>query len=425
MLMTILYDGLLIILAIALSFKIAYQMIFHKKYRKSLPQRFGFGFPKIQKGDRKLIWIHAVSMGETKAIAPLAKKIKTEHPNAVLVISTITETGHAEGKRGIPEADYHVFLPLDFKWIIRPIVNRVKPDVVILCETDFWYNFLSCSKAVGASIILVNGKLSEKSLTRFKSIPWFSRRLFSLIDKFCLQSRYYEERFLKLWIPQNKIVVTGNIKMDGHYPQMSGAELGDWKKKFSLGNADLLLVAGSTHDPEEKMLIDFLKKAWEKMPNVKLLLVPRHPERFQEVGKILEMGQVPYRKYSQLDSLEQERVVLMDQMGLLRQCYQLADVAFVGGSYTAKVGGHNIMEPAWYGVPVVFGPHMHSQPEMVQLIEQYRAGLQVGPEHFSQTILDLLTDAAKRKAIGSAGSKMAQELTGATSRTFQSMRQFL
>ena len=424
--MRILYDALLLVLAAALSIKTAYQLIFYKKYRQSLLQRFGIGFPTIQKGTRKLIWIHAVSVGEAKAVAPLAKKIKAEEKNVLIVISTVTETGHTEAKKSIPEADFHVFLPFDFNWIIRPIVQRVKPDAVILCETDFWYNFLSSCKEVGASIILANGKLSERSLRHHQRFPSFSKPLFALIDTFCLQSDHYTNRFLQLGIPKEKIEVTGNIKMDGHYPQLPANELREWKQKFSIGEGDLLLVAGSTHDPEEEMVLDALQQAWEKIPRLILLLVPRHPERFLEVAKLLDHRNIPFSRYSQLETAKnQTRVVLMDQMGLLRQCYQLADVAFVGGSYIPKVGGHNILEPAWYGVPVVFGPHMRSQPEMVDLIHRYKAGLQTDFENFSHTLTNLFFDGSKRKALGQAGLQMTQEHTGATLRTFHTIRPFL
>jgi 3-deoxy-D-manno-octulosonic-acid transferase len=420
------YDVLLILIAAIFSLKAIYQLIFYKKYRKSLLQRFGVGFPKIQKEGKNLIWIHAVSLGETKAIAPLIKKIKDEDKNSLFVISTVTETGYSEAKKNISEADFHVYLPFDLKWIIRPIVRRVKPNIVILCETDFWYNFLSSCKKEGASILLVNGKLSEKSVGYYQRFPWFSKPLFNLIDKFCLQSNHYQERFLKLGIPKEKIEVTGNIKMDGHYPHLSINELAEWRKKFCLDTGSILLVAGSTHDPEEEMVLDILQQTWKKIPNLFLLLVPRHPERFQEVSKLLEEKKIPFRRYSQLEKVSnQEKVVLMDQMGLLRQCYQLADVAIVGGSYTPKVGGHNIIEPAWYGVPVLFGPYMHSQPEMVALINQYQAGLQVDFENLPHILMGLFSDEMKRKVLGQAGSKMVQEATGATLRTFHTIRPFL
>ncbi len=186
MLVSLLYNCVLMCLGFFYLAIIAYKMVVHEKYRQSFLSRLGFGFPDIKKGEKQLIWIHAVSMGETKAIAPLVKQIKNEAKNAIIVLSTATETGHQEGIRSAPEADYHVYLPYDLWWIIRPIVNRVKPDVVILCEGDYWYNFLNCSKKVGASIIVVNGKLSEKSLQSFLKIPFFAKKLFGFVDRFPL-----------------------------------------------------------------------------------------------------------------------------------------------------------------------------------------------------------------------------------------------
>lgn len=426
MFMILFYDALLVLLALFFICKIPFDFIFYKKSRNNLLQRFGVGFPDIQKGKRKLIWVHAVSMGETKAIAPLVKELKKRDKSILVVVSSVTDTGHVEGKKSVPEADYHVYLPFDLKWVVGPIVRRVKPDVVILCETDFWYNFLASCKKEGASILLVNGKLSEKSLERYKKYRWFSGPLFKLIDKFCLQNNYYKERFLSLGIPSEKIEVTGNIKMDGHYPQLSETELEAWKQKFSIRKDDIFFVAGSTHDPEEKIVLDAIEKIWQKIPRLHLLLVPRHPERFQEVAALLERRRIAFKLYSQLPVPDNKaRVVLMDRMGLLRQCYQLADVAFVGGTYAEKVGGHNILEPSGYGVPVLFGPYLHSQPEMVDLVREYKSGIQVEAAEFSGVLADLIANPDKRYSIGQAGLQMNKELSGATQRTFQSISSFL
>ena len=250
------YDFFLLLIGMIALPKLLYQMTFHKKYRNSLKQRFGIGFPEIDKGSKTLIWVHAVSMGETKAIAALAKKLKKRSENVILLFSTVTETGLAEGKKSIPEADYHVFLPFDFNWIIKPIVKRVKPDRVILCETDFWYNFLNASKDEGAHLSVVNGKISVNSLKRFLKFPSFSHKLFSLIDSYCVQSSHYKERFLQLGIPEEKITVTGNIKFDSSFPKLSKEELNNWKLKLGIqpddhvvseyvaGNGDRAKLAG-------------------------------------------------------------------------------------------------------------------------------------------------------------------------------------
>ncbi len=420
MFFNLVYDILLILLAIIATPKLLYQWIFHKKYRSSLPQRLGIGFPKIEKSGKKLIWVHAVSMGETRAVSSIVKRIKKNNPDVMVITSSVTETGYAEAKRSMPEAEHHVFLPLDFLWVVKPIIQQAKPDIVILCETDFWYNFLKCSKAEGAEIILVNGKLSERSLKRYQGLSWFSSRLFSMIDIYCVQSEHYRERFLKLGIKEEKIIVTGNIKFDGSYPSLSEGALGEWREKLGIGPDDFVLVAGSTHNPEENIILDALEEIWKRNPQVTLVLVPRHPERFQEVAALLEKRGRPFNRFSQIHKKSDgAKIILMDTMGLLRQCYQLADVAIVAGSYTAKVGGHNIIEPSGYGVPVIYGPHMHTQPELVELMRQYQAGSEVPPEKLGEALSLLLSSKSERERQGIAGRKMIEDLQGAADKTYQ------
>lgn len=405
--MILLYDLILFLVALLSFPAFLYNWVFHKKYRNSLTMRLGFGLPKIDKGTRSLIWIHAVSMGETKAVAKLAKRLKARGDNPVLVISTVTETGFAEAKRAISEADYHLFLPFDFNGMIQPLVKMARPDLVILCETDFWYHFLKCSKAMGAKIVLVNGKLSEKSLKRFKMIPWFSQKLFSLIDLFCLQSEHYRARFEHLGISAEKMVVTGNLKLDSDVPRMDSQALAHWKITLGINPHDKILVVGSSHDPEEKLILDVIKKVWEKVPQLTVLFVPRHPERFREVAELI-----------QKETSHKKRLILIDQMGQLMKCYQLADLAIVCGSFTSRVGGHNIIEPSWYGVPVLFGPFLHSQPELLELSLRYGAGFQVLEEQLEDKIVQILQDNEMRSVMGEAGLRLVSDLAGTTERTF-------
>lgn len=425
----VLYDLILFVTALFSAPRIIYQMIYHKKYRKSLLQRFGRNFPKIEKKGKKLIWVHGVSMGEVKAVASLAKELKKQE-DAILVFSTATETGYVESQKSTPEADHHVFLPFDFNTIVAPIVKKVKPDLVVLCETDFWYNFLRVCKKEGAKVALVNGKLSEKSLARFLFFRAFSKKLFSFIDLFCVQSSHYEERFKELHIPEKKIVVTGNIKFDGHFPEMIPEEVETWKEKLGILGDDLVFVAGSTHDPEEKLLIETLKSLWQEFPHLKTLLVPRHPERFDEVAHLLQKNGIAFERYSSLIKRSEPtqklaKIVLMDAMGLLRQCYQLADLAFVAGSFTPRVGGHNIIEPSWYGVPVLFGPYMHTQPELLELVQQYQAGIQVGPEQLVEVMRALFQNPEERQILGKRGVQLVTDLKGATKKTLKEVSQLI
>lgn len=399
--------------------KLLYLLIFHKKYRSSLLQRFGCRFPQINKGTRPLIWIHAVSVGETKAVAPLAKLLKNGTFNPIILISSTTETGHAEAIRALPFADYHVYMPFDFNWIIRSIVQTISPDLVILCESDFWLNFLTESKKSGAQVALVNGKISERSLNRFKAVPFFVSALFSKIDIFCIQNEYYKKRFEQLGIPTDKLQVTGNIKFDDPHTKLNFVELANFKQKLRIGEGELVIVVGSTHDPEEKMVLTLLPKFWEHFPNLKVIIVPRHPERFNEVDTLLANSNIKAIRFSKIvESTPSAQVILIDAMGLLRQCYQVADVAIVGGSFTSRVGGHNILEPGWYGVPVVYGPYMQAQPELVELSKQYGSGIQVEENQLINALLKLLQDPSEREKLGAAGKKLVQEAQGATQKTF-------
>jgi 3-deoxy-D-manno-octulosonic-acid transferase len=423
MLLAIIYDLILVFLAIIASPFVLYRLVFKKKYRSSFWQRIGFGFPVIHKGSRPLIWIHAVSLGETKAVANLAKLIKEEWDNPIILISSVTETGHAEAKRNLPFADYHVYLPLDFGSLIGPIVNRVAPDYVILTESDFWLNFLKSAKSTGANIALVNGKISHRSFERFKKIHWFQKTLFSYIDLFCTQTDLYATRFKALGIPNEKIIVTGNLKYDETDDFLPTAVLQDWKNKLKISDDELILVLGSTHDPEEKMIFNVLKDIWKLIPNLTVIIAPRHPERFQEVERIIHQLQIPLSIYSKIEKRQgNEPVILIDGMGLLRKCYQIADIALVAGSYTQKVGGHSIIEPSHYGIPVIYGPFMQTQSDMVELLRTYNAGLQVPLEGLYSTLMLLLTEPEERKKIGEAGTRMMKELHGITKKTEKSLR---
>ncbi len=414
----IFYEFLLVLLAIISIPKIVKGYLKHGKYKESFPRRFGKGFPLIEKGNRKCIWIHAVSVGESKAIIPLAQMLKKEDPNCILVISTITETAQAEAKKSLPFADYHVYLPFDFGYVVRPIINQVKPDLVLLCETDFWYNFLDSSKQNGAKIVLVNGKVSERSQKRFQKYSYITNKIFNLIDLFCIQGEAYAQRFRELGVPESKIYVTGNIKLDFPIKSMESAELNAWKDKLGIKD-EPLLVAGSTHDPEEKQILEALEEVWKSHPALKVMIVPRHPERFQEVATIISSANIPFQKYSALDPKNGAKVILMDAMGLLRSAYQCCTIAIVAGSYTEKVGGHNILEPCWYGKPVIHGPIMWSQPDLVELMRNYRAGLQVEMKDLARAISDLLSSEVEQKKLGAAGLKLVEESRGATLRTLE------
>lgn len=416
----IFYSIVLSISAILYAPYFFYQMLVKGKYRKSTLARLGFGFPKLNPKET-YIWVHGVSVGEAKAISPLIKKIKNDNPNIKVIFSTITETGLAEAKKSSPEADYLVYLPFDF--VIRGIVKRVKPKLLILCETDFWFNFMDAAKKEGAKIIVVNGKLSERSRDRFKIFPWFTENLFNLIDLIICQNPLYKDRFESLGIDPKKLVVGGNIKLDSDPAFLNEGEIEAFKGELKVGEGPVIVV-GSTHDPEEKHFLKAFKEVKKEYPKAQLILVPRHPERFDQVAKIIEDFNLPYSRLSKTIQ-EELPVILIDGMGRLKKCYQIATITAVAGSWTEKVGGHNILEPSFYGKAVVYGPYLHTQPDFKTLMKDYQGGVQVEPEEIAETLIELLKNPTQRERLGSNGKRMVAECQGALNRTYDYIKQIL
>lgn len=410
MIFRLIYDLALHLLALVMLPKMAYQALVHGKYRKNFFARFGKGFPKIDKKGKPLIWIHAVSVGEVRAIASLAHRFKED---AAILISTVTETGHAEARRHLPFACAHVYLPFDFAYIIKPIVKRIAPDLVMITETDFWLHFQHAVKSCGARLLLVNGKVSTRSYQRYLRFPVLAKYLFAPFDHFFVQGTAYAKRFNHLGIDENKITVTGNLKLD-HYKQEAEGTL---HHVLKVEEEDLILTIGSTHAPEEKIFLSLLPDLYKKFPRLKVLLVPRHPERFREVVLLMQKHHLPFGVYSNRYKLN-ERLVLIDAMGLLSECYQLSDLAFVGGSLTPRVGGHNILEPSQYGVPVLFGPHMQGQPDFLELVRGYRAGKQVSEHSLQSTLETLLKSKIQRRVLGMNGLKLIRDAQGSLEKTY-------
>jgi len=412
------YDLALMLYTIVSLPKFIWETIRFRKHRKSFLEKLGFNMPVFTlPSDGVRIWVHSISMGETKAVAPLVEQIRKQLPNASIVISTTTETGLSEAKRSMPELDHYFYLPLDFSWTMRRLTKRIKPDLLILVESDFWYNLVSYNKKV----VLVNGKISETSQSRFRFFSFFSKALFSQFDLLCLQSQRFASRFENLGVDSSKIVVTGNLKFDQPFPRL---DIERWKADLGINPTDKVITLGSTHDPEEEQLISAIEPLFDKFPTLKILLVPRHPERFAAVTALLEKKKIHYAKFSDhLPKQGNERIILIDAMGILSACYQLSDLAIVGGSYVSHVGGHNIFEPAALGVPVLFGPHMDTQRDLVDVVVHGGAGKQVPLESLASTVEEMLkTPPLEMKK---AGLKLAEEVQGATGRTWKSIQSFL
>ena len=393
-----LYDAALFALVIFFFPKLLIDFLFKKKYRKSLKLRLK---PKAPGGgDKEVIWLHAVSMGETKALSTLVPHIRKSHPDAFIFVTTVTETGQDQAKQSIPDADAIHFLPLDFSWIIKAFVQTLRPNLLILVEGDYWLNLMTEVKKCGGHIVVVNGKLSEKSLKRYLAFPPLARTLFSSVDHFCLQGESYLERFLKLGISPEKLTITGNLKFD--IPSAEPDRLDTFRKSLKLKTDDRVITLGSTHDGEETLLLTSLLPLLTEDIHLKVLVVPRHPERFKKVK----------------EAFHHPQVTVVDKMGVLPACYRLSYLAIVGGSFVKGIGGHDIFEPAKMGVPTLFGPYMHKQVDLERQLTEAGGGMKVKPRDLTKAIEKILCDSKLHMEMGEKGKYAAQKTLGVSFRTW-------
>lgn len=406
-----LYALLLILGALAYLPRILYGVCWQGKYRRSFFNRLGLGWPDL--GGKPLVWVHAVSLGEMRAVAPLAKMLAAQHPAMGLVISTVTETGYGAARELIPEAQAHLFFPLDLPWLWRRLLKNTQLKGVILAEGDLWWGFLAAAKEKGAFVAIVNGKMSERSLRRWRYCPWLRRELASHIDLCLIQNDSYLKRFRLYGIPRERIHIAGNLKFDGA-PKVAALPPPLLEYPYPL------LVLGSTHYPEEKELLKALLPLWNLSPSLLVAVAPRHPHRYNEVGRLLDQIGLPWQRLSTL-GLEAPlpAVLLIDTMGLLPALYLRAILAIVGGSFTPEVGGHNIMEPCLVGTPVLFGPYMQAQEEMVALVAAYRCGAQLkSAEELTSLVKEWLGDKSRLLELREGCAALKASVGGAIARSY-------
>ncbi|MBN1914574.1 MAG: 3-deoxy-D-manno-octulosonic acid transferase [Parachlamydiales bacterium] len=352
--------------------KILFDGLFRRKSFQHHLRRFFYSL-EVPKG-RYVIWIHAVSLGETKSAVSLIRELKEQYPSVFIIFSTITTTGMEEALKSVA-ADARIYLPFDFSFLMRRILRKTHPNLVIFIESDFWLHFAKYAKKEGAKIVALSAKISQRSARRYKKCLFFSKKLFSLFDRIYVQNSLYEERFLTLDIPSDKLKIAPNLKLSANISALSLEEQKKWKDHFCITDHFVVTIA-STHYPEEKLLLHALRPLLSS--STKIFLAPRHPERFTEVKNLLVKEKLPFSLFSNPVELEKASVILVDTMGFLPVCYSLSDLAIVAGSFIPNVGGHNILEPIFCNIPVIFGPYMDAQKEFQRLVETEMAGQGVG-----------------------------------------------
>jgi 3-deoxy-D-manno-octulosonic-acid transferase len=330
------------------------------------------------------IWIHAVSLGEVKASYPLLLEI-SKTSNQPIALSCVTHAGFEQANKYKPLVKEVVYLPFDFSWLVKRLIKMLDPSIFIMVEGDFWPELLSLLKDRQVPVMLVNGKMSDKSFQNYLRYPRYTSWLFSKIDTFCVQSDQYKVLFDKLGLSKN-LFVTGNMKFEYPLHRSTSKEIEALKLKCGFRGEDRLIVIASTHPNEELKLLSCLKDILEHDLRLKLILVPRHAYRFDEVATILERLAL---SFSRLSSPSSSQVLLVDQMGVLCQFYEIASLAIVGGSFE-KIGGHNILEPLFYGVPTLFGPYMYKQKTLKEIALSLGLGLESSYDKIKEDVRAIL-----------------------------------
>ena len=376
------------------------------------------------------IWIHAVSVGETLAVAALIAGIRGRFPERPLYLSHVTPTGRAAGEARIPDVPVRFFLPLDWKWAARRIFDRLRPSMLLLAETELWPNLLSVAQERGTRVILVNARLSERSLRGYRRFAFFFRRALAVIDHVYAQTEGDAARFRELGVPGQQVTVTGNLKSDMKPPQSNDLAR-QVRRALSDSGRGPVLVAGSTMSGEEEVVLRAWERIREACARAFLILAPRHPERFEEVARLLGDGRYRFVRRTSLDPAESGQqlaeadVLLLNTIGELAGVYQLADASFVGGSLV-PTGGHNPLEPAFWSKPVLFGTHMDAFRDLAEQFVAEGAAFKVGSaDELAARVVDLFEDATLRQTMGSRAQAVLRSSSGATARVLDALSPWL
>lgn len=396
------------------------------KYAAGFGQRLG-SLPAFDANGRKVVWLHCVSVGEANAALSLAKKIKEDFPRVSLVVSTTTNTGQKVARdayAGI--ADLVFYFPFDWRFAVRRALRRINPSVVLLTETELWFNFIRESYKRDARVCIVNGRLSESSFTGYSWIKSFMKRMLSYLDLALMQTNADATRLMALGARGSKVKVTGNLKFDHGSVDETSPLTAEFHERFGLANGPPLILAASTHDPEERYVLESLDGKLGH--SCRLMLVPRHPERFASVERLLRDSGYTFVKRSSHAS-EADRsadVILLDTVGELRAAYPLADIVFVGGSLIPH-GGQSVIEPAFAGKAIITGPYTHNFDAVVSEFLSLGALRQtpVAPDEFQiserlfEEFVDLLGNDEIRIELGNSARNAVMKNRGSVDKTLK------
>ena len=424
--MYLLYNSIIAIFSVLLAPFACAALLARKKYRAGFLEKCGMIQPWA--GAERPIWVHAVSVGEVMAAVPLIREIKQRFPDIPLVVSTITETGHQTAQRHLGQADRIIYFPYDYGFIAGRVVRAISPRSFIMLETEIWPNFLRELSRQAIPVLMVSGRISERSFKNYKFFSFFFRQVLSHIDHLCMQTAEDAQRIISIGAPAERVLVGGNIKFDLQVPPVTLQEQEQLRREFGLDPDRQIFIAGSTHRGEEEIVLDVFAALRRRFPRAVLIIAPRHPERFDEVDILLRQSGLIYARRTVLKQEPRARelsVILLDTIGELFKTYSMGAIVFIGGSLV-PVGGHNVLEPAVFSKPVIFGRYMHNFREIARMLLQKHAGLQVaGTEQFAEQALRLLENPDVCREIGDNAFRVIQDNSGAVRRSVDMLEAML
>jgi 3-deoxy-D-manno-octulosonic-acid transferase len=418
-LLNLAYCGLLLLVSPWL----VYRALWQGKYRQGWKAKFWGAVPR-RTSQGPCLWLHAVSVGEVLQLQSMIDLLGRQQPDLEFVISVTTTTGYDVAVQRYPRC-LVIYYPLDFSWAVGRALDRIRPTAIGLVELELWPNFLFAAAARQIPVMLVNGRISERSFRGYQRIRPFMRGMLRTIRRFLVQNECYGNRLEMLGAPANRISVTGSIKFDGAQTDRRNGRTAMLGEMFGLRHGEPVFIAGSTQEPEERYAIDAWRTRQADHPGLRLILVPRHKERFEEVARLVEeQYRLPLLRRSRIDGNAPETptggqnpIILLDTLGELSACWGLADFAFVGGSLTGR-GGQNMIEPAGFGAAVLFGPNTWNFKDVVDLLLTHDAAIVVrtGAELASR-LGELLNDRRRAAALGKRAQGLVFGQRGATERT--------
>ncbi len=398
-----------------------YQVLRHGKYRRGFGERIGKVPARLaDTSGQPVVWIHAVSVGEVLAIGGLVGQMQRRFPQHRVVVSTTTDAGQDLARQRFGEENVFYF-PFDFALTIRPFIAALRPEILVLAETEFWPNFLRIVHASGARVAVVNARISDRSWPRYRRFRWALRRMLANVDLFLTQTEEDKARLISIGADPDRALVTGNLKFDVSLP-VRPAIVDALRHSLAVEGAGPVLVCGSTVEDEEPPLLRAFENVRVSHPRALMILAPRHPERFDAVASLVQqMGISLHRRSRWQGEPLAGGVLLVDTIGELAALYGLADVAFVGGSLVPR-GGHNIIEPAQHGVAIVTGNHTENFRDIVGLFQSRDAVRIAGLAELPLVLMQLLDNDAERMGLGRRAKETILSQMGATSRTLDALQ---